>query len=106
MDQEKDFTQRIDELALDYLHQAVALGLTPTDDEFVGWVDAQPLASRPGLYRKGWAHCWAAGLLSFQEWVLLARGMSLADYLVQRLSEKEYLRWVELFATSTLARPK
>lgn len=106
MDQGKDFTERIDELALDYLHQALALGLTPTDDEFVGWVDAQPLASRPGLYRKGWAHCWAAGLLSLQEWVLMARGMTFADYLVHRLSEKEYMRWVDMYATSTLARFK
>lgn len=106
MDQRKDFTERIDELALDYLHQALAPGLTPTEDEFVSWVDAQPLASRPALYRKGWAHCWAAGLLSFQEWVLTARGMSLADFLVHRLSEKEYVRWVDMFATSTLARSK
>ena len=101
----QDFTQRMDALAQDYLRQALALGLVPTDEEFVGWVDAQPLASRPGLYHTGWAHCWATGLPSFQEWVLTARGMSLPDYLVHRLSAKEYVRWVDMFATSTLARP-
>ncbi|TVT36761.1 hypothetical protein FNT36_24930 [Hymenobacter setariae] len=100
----KDFTQRISELAQAYLHQALALGLAPTDDEFVSWVDAQPLASRPDLYHNGWAHCWATELPSFQEWVLTARGLSLPEYLVRRLSEKEYLRWVDMYGTPTLSR--
>lgn len=97
-----DFNERMDNLALDYLYQAHTF--TPTDDEFVGWVDAQPVELRAGLYRKEPAGCWAAGMISFQAWVLTARGLSLADYMVHRLSEKEYLRWVERFATSTLAR--
>jgi len=96
-----DFNERMDNLALDYLYQAHAF--TPTDDEFVGWVDAQPVEARAGLYRKGPRTCWEAGLLSFQAWVLTARGFSLADYMMHRLSEKEYLHWVELFATTTLA---
>ena len=98
-----DFKERMDNLALDYLHQS--LQFTPSDDEFVGWVNSQPIAVRAGLYREGPASCWARGLLSFQAWVLTARGVSLADYMVHRLSEKEYLRWVERFATTTLARP-
>ena len=97
-----DFNERMDNLALDYLYQA--LSHTPTDDKLVGWVDAQPVELRAGLYRKGPAACWAAGLVSFQAWVLTARGLSLADYMVHRLSETEYLRWVERFATPTLAR--
>ena len=98
-----DFKERMDALALDYLYQARAF--TPSDDGFVGWVDSQPVAVRAGLYRKGPLHCWAAGSLSFQAWVLTARGVSLADYMVHRLSEQEYVRWVERFATTTLARP-
>ena len=97
-----DFNERMDNLALDYLYQSQ--DFTPTDDEFMGWVDAQPVELRAGLYRKGPAACWAAGMISFQAWVITARGLSLADYLVHRLSEKEYLRWVERFATYTLAR--
>ena len=99
-----ELLERIDELALTYLHQA--LQFSPTDDEFVGWVDAQPLASRPGLYRQGPALCWAGGSISFQEWVLTARGMSFADFLVHRVSENDYLRQVDRYATSTLARPR
>lgn len=100
----KDFTQRIEELAQGYLRQASTLGLTPTDEEFVGWVDAQPLASRPSLYYKGWARCWAAELPSLQEWLLTARGMSLPEYLVYRLSEKEYISWVDMYGTPTLSK--
>jgi len=96
-----DFNERMDNLALDYLYQAHRY--TPTDDEFVGWVDAKPVELRAGLYRKGPATCWAAGLISFQAWVLTTRGFSLADYMVHRLSKKEYLHWVERFATTTLA---
>ena len=98
-----DFNERMDSLALDFLHQS--LQLTPTDDEYVGWVDSQPVATRTGLYRKGPTACWAAGVLSFQSWVLTAQGFSLADFMVKRLSEADYLRWVERFATTTLARP-
>lgn len=97
-----DFNERMDDLALDYLAQA--LPLTPTDNEFVGWVDAQPVAVRAGLYRKGPVTCWAEGLLSFQAWVLTVRGYSLDEFMVHRLTPTDYLRWVERFATTTLAR--
>lgn len=97
-----DFNERMVNLALHYLYHAQTF--TPTDDEFVGWVDAQPVELRAGLYRKGPASCWEAGLISFQAWVLTLRGLSLTDYMVHRLSEKEYLRWVERFATSPLTR--
>lgn len=97
-----DFNERMDYLALDYLSQAHRY--TPTDNEFEGWVNAQPVELRADFYRKGLATCWAAGLISLQAWVLTARGLSLADYLVHRLSEQDYLRWVERFATATLVR--
>ena len=40
-----DFSKRIDNLALAYLHQS--LDLPPTDDEFVGWVNG--VRSEKGL---------------------------------------------------------
>ena len=97
-----DFTERISLLSLDYLAQA--LSLTPTDVEFVGWVDHQPLPVRPLLYLAGPAKCWAGHSPSYQASVLESRGVSFVEFLLQRLSEADYLRWVGLFATTTLAR--
>lgn len=95
------FTARISALSLNFLHQALVL--TPTDNEFVSWVDAQPLPVRPLLYLAGPQQCWEKNSPSFQSWVLEARGISFADYLAKRLSERDYLRWVDLFGTTTLA---
>lgn len=99
-----DFTELICKLSLDYLAQSSQL--TPTDDDFVGWVDSQPLPGRPLLYQLGAQKCWEFGNLSFQSWVLDARGFSFADYLVHRLTAKDYLHWIDLFGTTTLARYK
>lgn len=93
-------TGKIAALSLEFLAQAGRF--SPTDEEFVSWVDSQPLAVRPLLYLAGPATCWAKQSPSFQAWVLDARGISFADYLVKRLSEKEYLRWVDLFGVATL----
>lgn len=95
------FTAKIVALSLDFLAQA--LQYTPTDEEFVSWVDSQPLPGRPILYHHGPCDCWQQGNLSLQAWVLESRGFSFANYLVTRLSEAEYLRWIDLFATTTLA---
>ena len=98
-----DFNDRLDSLALDYLHQA--LQFTPTEADYAGWVGAQPEAARAGLSRTGPAACWATGPLSLQAWVLTRRGFSLNAFMVQRLSEADYLRWGKRFAATAGARP-
>ena len=97
-----DFTELICSHSRAYLAQATQY--PPTDEDFVGWVDSQPLPGRPLLYQRGPQQCWADGNLSFYAWVLDVRGVSFANYLVQRLSEPDYVRWIDLFATTTLAR--
>lgn len=94
-------TGKIAALSLAFLAQAQQF--SPTDEEFVSWVDNEPLPVRPLLYLAGPQICWEKNSPSFQAWVLESRGISFADYLVNRLSAQEYRRWVELFATSTLA---
>lgn len=93
-------TGKIAKLSLAFLAQAERF--TPTDEDFVSWVDSQPLAVRPLLYLAGPARAWAGQSPSYQAWVLDARGISFADYLAKRLSESEYLRWVDLFGIPTL----
>ncbi len=94
------FAAKIAVLSRLFLEQAA--DFTPTDNEFVSWVDSQPLPVRPLLYVAGPGKCWAGQSPSFQAWVLDARGISFADYLVKRLGENDYLRWVELFGVATL----
>lgn len=93
------FSQKIAALSLRFLSQASEY--SPTDEEFVRWVDSQPLPVRPLLYLAGPEKSWRGNSASFQAWVLEARGISFADYLVKRLCERDYLRWVELYGSAT-----
>lgn len=95
------FNEKVAQLHLEFLNQAA--DFSPTDEEFVTWVDSYLVAMRPALYKMGPQQCWNTGSASFKAWVLESRGISISDYMVKRLSESEYLRWVERFATPTLA---
>jgi hypothetical protein len=95
------FTERIAKLHLAFLKQADHL--SPTDEEFVSWVDSQLVAMRPVLYLLGPQKCWTTGGAGLRAWVLEARGVSISEYMVNHLEEADYLRWVERFATPTLA---
>jgi hypothetical protein len=95
-----DFTEKIVQLHLAFLRQAE--GITPTDEEFVSWVDSQLVAMRPVLYFLGPQKCWTTGSAGLRAWVLEARGISISEYMVNHLDEPNYLRWVERFAISTL----
>lgn len=95
------FTEKICQLHLNFLRQADSC--TPTEEEYVSWVDSQLVAVRPVLYMLGPERCWTTGSASFKAWVLEARGISISAYMAQQLNEADYLRWVERFATPTLA---
>lgn len=95
------FIERTAQQHLDFLH--LADKLTPTDEDFVSWVDSHAIALRPVLYMAGPERCWLAGKASYKAWVLERRNISITDYMADILSESEYLRWVEMFATNTLA---
>jgi hypothetical protein len=95
------FNEKVAQLHLDFLSQAA--DFTPTDEEYVAWVDSYLVAMRPALYMMGPQQCWNSGSASFRAWVLETRGISISDYMVKRLTTSEYLRWVERFATPTLA---
>lgn len=98
-----EFNDRIVRLSDNYLQQG--LQFMPTPAEFVGWVDTFPPAVRPRLYAQGPEASWHSQAYSLLDYVLTSRGYSVEAYLLQHLGEAEYLRWVSLYATSTLARP-
>jgi hypothetical protein len=94
------FCELIAELCLTYLQKVDKL--TPTEEEFVGWVDSHALPVRPILYLSGPAKCWASGNASFKAWVLQERGFLFHDFMANRLCEQDYLRWLDSYTTPTL----
>lgn len=96
MTNDPKFVQRVAEYSVAFLHQA--LGLLPTAEEFIGWVNTQPLSIRALLLRRGPAACWDGGSLSYQDYVLNQRGYSVHQYMAQQLSAGDYLRWEKLIS--------